>query len=591
MTGGLLNIISYGCNDLYLTGAPQITFFKTVYRRYTNFSIESIEIGSNTNTNFNEEIEIIIPRYGDLLSKTYLKIDLPTVSFNYSEFEFAQPAYTEDTSYKKNYNTVTEFMKYNMAGYRTINRDTAVIGITTGDISNNLFGLLNGSGEAAKQNFNNLYSPNLSGTIQNIDIKYLLKTSNIFDNTQSLLTPVDTDDSNIISNVKNINERARKSSILCQKYYWEEYNKYITNYKLLSSDSMKFAWNQNLGHNMIEYIDVYVGGEFIDRTEGEFLEIYTQITTKKYLQDAYNKLIGNVPELTTFDENPKPSYTIMIPLQFWFTKNVGSAYPLIASEHNDVIIKIKFRNINSCANIETVPDYDYTLEDLWNDKKYNLNCSLFVDFIYLDYLERKKFAQSAHEYLIETVQSSYEFVNNANYTYQIDFKHPCKELLFFFQKSAYRDDPNGKSTNNFNNFCVDSSGTINPINTASFTINGFEKINNQIGTATYYNIIQPWEAHKRTPDTGVYNYSFALVPEEIQPSGTLNFSRIKDAHLTFNINPDMFQYHLSDINPLIEYNSTDDQILDTEVIFKIYGISYNILRIKNGYCGLAFSAF
>ena len=109
-----------------------------------------------------------------------------------------------------------------MAGYRTINRDTAVIGITTGDISNNLFGLLNGSGEAAKQNFNNLYSPNLSGTIQNIDIKYLLKTSNIFDNTQSLLTPVDTDDSNIISNVKNINERARKSSILCQKYYLEE---------------------------------------------------------------------------------------------------------------------------------------------------------------------------------------------------------------------------------------------------------------------------------------------------------------------------------------------------------------------------------
>ena len=103
--------------------------------------------------------------------------------------------------------------------------------------------------------------------------------------------------------------------------------------------------------------------------------------------------------------------------------------------------------------------------------------------------------------------------------------------------------------------------------------------------------MQPYESHKRTPDTGVYNYSFALVPEEIQPSGTLNFSRIKDVLMTFDINPNMFQYYLSEINPLVEAGSKDDQKQDTEVIFKIYCIGYNILRIKNGYCGLAFSAF
>ena len=195
------------------------------------------------------------------------------------------------------------------------------------------------------------------------------------------------------------------------------------------------------------------------------------------------------------------------------------------------------------------------------------------------------------EYLIENIQTAYEFVNNPNYTYKIDFKHPCKELLFFFQKMAYRQDDTGKHTNDFNNFCVDNSGTINPINTASLSLNGFEKINNRVGTGMYYNVIQPWESHKRTPDTGVYNYSFALVPEEIQPSGTLNFSRIKDVLMTFDINPDMFQYYLSEINPLIQPNSEEDQLQDTEVIFKIYCIGYNILRVKNGYCGLAFSAF
>jgi hypothetical protein len=590
MTGGLLNIISYGCNDLYLTGAPQITFFKTVYRRYTNFSVESIEISPNTNTNFNEEFEVIIPRYGDLLSKTYLKIDIPEVYFAFNEFEFAQPSYQYNYLYKNNYDTVTEFMKYNMAGYRSINRDVYVNGITTGDISNNLFNLLNGDGQVAEQNFNNLYSNDLSGTINGIDIKYLLKTSNIFAMVTNLLA-TDTSNNIIIDTIKQINEKCKKSSVLCQKYYWQEYNKYNENYKLLTSGNLKFSWNNNLGHNMIEYIDVYIGGEFIDRTEGEFMEIYTQLTTRDHLQDAYSKLIGNTPELTVFNQINKPNYTLMIPLQFWFTKNYGSAFPLIASEHNDVIIKIKFRNINNCATIENLIDYEYTLEDLWNDKKYNLNCSLFVDFIYLDYLERKKFAQSAHEYLIENVQSAYEFVNNSNYTYKIDFKHPCKELLFFFQKIAYRDDTTGKYTNDFNNFCVDNNKTINPINFASLNLNGFEKINKQVGSPTYFNIMQPYESHKRTPDTGVYNYSFALVPEEIQPSGTLNFSRIKDVLMTFDINPNMFQYYLSEINPLVEAGSKDDQKQDTEVIFKIYCIGYNILRIKNGYCGLAFSAF
>ena len=70
MPGGLLNILCYGCNDLYLTGAPQITFFKTAYRRYTNFAIESVEVKPNTNTNFGEEISFIIDKNGDLISKT-----------------------------------------------------------------------------------------------------------------------------------------------------------------------------------------------------------------------------------------------------------------------------------------------------------------------------------------------------------------------------------------------------------------------------------------------------------------------------------------------------------------------------------------
>jgi hypothetical protein len=79
MTAGLINIVSYGANDLYLTGAPQITFFKVVYRRYTNFSIESISLDMGT-FNFNEEINIQFPKVGDLISNTYLQINLPNIN-------------------------------------------------------------------------------------------------------------------------------------------------------------------------------------------------------------------------------------------------------------------------------------------------------------------------------------------------------------------------------------------------------------------------------------------------------------------------------------------------------------------------------
>jgi len=587
MTGGLLNIVSYGCNDLYLTGAPQITFFKTAYRRYTNFAVESLEVAPNTNTNFGEEFEVIIPRYGDLMSKTYLKVDIPLVYFSYDEFQFTKPSKNYDDTNETNYNIVIEFMKYNTAAYRTISRDAQVEGISTFDISSNLNILINGPGQVARTNFHQLYQFDLSGTIDGIDIKYLLNTSDIYTITESILS-VDTSSNIIINQLLNLSESCIKSSILCQKYYFTVYRDTILNYlTLVKYNNLKFAWNNKLGHNIIEYIDVYIGGEFIDRTEGEYLELNSQLTLKYHLEDAYNKMIGNITELTIFDNKPKPAYTLLIPLQFWFTKNYGSAYPLIASEHNDVIIKIKFRNINLCGIIETIPNYSYALDDLWNDKKYNLNCSLFVDYIFLDYLERKKFAQSAHEYLIETVQTSYEYVYNNEYYFSIDFKHPCKELLFYFQKLAYITDTNGQNKKYFDIFTSDTSGNNNSIGYASLTLNGDEKVKSYIGTKQFYNLIQPWETHRKTPNPGVYTYSFALVPEELQPSGTLNFSRIKDVLLNFYIEPEMFYYYLADI----QQNPAENTKTTTELIFKIYGVCYNILRIKNGYCGLAFSAF
>jgi hypothetical protein len=585
MPGGLLNILCYGCNDLYLTGAPQITFFKTAYRRYTNFAIESVEVKPNTNTNFGQEVSFLIDRNGDLISKTYLKIDLPQTFFTFNEFQFNRPAvvYTNPQA-QTNYEYVTEFMKYNVAAYRSIIRNKNVIGLTTFNIRDDINVLFNVQGQTALNNYNSLYNTSLSTLI-----KYYLKTSNIYDQTQQYFY-TDTSDPNIINIIMNIAETSIKSSIKVQEYYYKLYNQYLTEYNDYYNPNMKFSWNKNLGHNIIEYIDVYIGGEFIDRAEGEFLEAWTNLTIHETLYPTYNKLIGQVPELITFDRTTKPQFTIMLPMQFWFCRNLGSAYPLVASQHNDFIIKVKFRQLNNCATIENIYGYNYTLDDLWDSKFYNLNVSLFVDYIYLDGLERRKFAQSAHEYLIETTQVFMDTVTTPSYNIHLDYRHPCKEVIFFFQKEAYRIDTTGKNNNDYINYTINSSGTTGPLLNGELLLNGETKVAPNIGTYQYYNIIEPMRIHTRTPQIGIYNLGFCLNAEEIQPSGSLNLSRLKDFLFIFNLRPESFLYYLSDIDPTITPGSLNDDQLSTNLIFKMYARCYNILRISNGYSGLAFSA-
>ena len=77
--GGLLQLVAHGKQDLFLTGNPQISFFKIVYRRHTNFAIESQPMDFDGTPNFGQRITCLIPRRGDLLGKVYLEVTLPTL--------------------------------------------------------------------------------------------------------------------------------------------------------------------------------------------------------------------------------------------------------------------------------------------------------------------------------------------------------------------------------------------------------------------------------------------------------------------------------------------------------------------------------
>ncbi len=599
MTGGLLSILSYGSTDLFLTGAPQISFFKVVYRRHTNFAVESIEIGYNTNVNFNDEYEITLDRIGDLIGKTYLKIKIPEVYF--SRTELSLPYVTAIEPNKDNYTTVETFMAYNMNAYRTCVNNKKLANITVNkfltDISNNFAG----NALIALNNFIDLQNEqtdyNIMGLMNNSNIyniysEYINNTTNV-----------------TVSDLFTYVENAMIFSKRCQKYFWKKYSDELKTYNTIIQNNLKFAWNENIGFNIIDYIDVRLGGEQIDRHYGNYFETTYQIRKKNNLDKINNDLIGNLEELTTYNEDVKPSYFITIPLNFWFNKNMGSAFPLIASQYSDISLRIKFRNINQCGLIELLDDEVYTLEDFWNDKNYKLEVSLLSDYIFLDGMERRKFAQSSHEYLIENVQtvtenlSNYNLENNVSnltndsiisdivsFSVNTDFKHPCKQLIWTLQKKIYLDNKDGTQKCIYNNYAVNPREDKDPIINANILINGYDRINKKLGTAKYYNLVQSYQHNTNTGNCGVYSYSFAIFPEDLQPSSSCNFSRFLGQTLQLDLDGNMFYYAKSDINPKISYNSTDDVLFNyTDVTLNIYAIAYNVIRINGGFSALAFS--
>jgi hypothetical protein len=227
---------------------------------------------------------------------------------------------------------------------------------------------------------------------------------------------------------------------------------------------------------------------------------------------------------------------------------------------------------------------------MWENKGYSLNCDLLVDYIYLEGLERKKFAQSAHEYLIEVVETTtIEDISKTEFRTKLDFKHPCKELIWVFQKDAYKNTMTSTSITRSNNYAVNVNSTVPIMEWCKMDFNGYTRIEKHIGTAPFFNYLQPLARHRNTPADGINVHSFSLNPEEHQPSCACNFSCIDNVTMTFQIKPSAFSYKMSDLYPHIVVNSDEDTIETTTLTFTIYDIKYNVLRIIGGFGALAFT--
>jgi hypothetical protein len=326
------------------------------------------------------------------------------------------------------------------------------------------------------------------------------------------------------------------------------------------------------GLRLLNYVEIEIGGQKIDKHYSHWLYVWNELTLPKSKRYGYSEMVGGLGGASV------ASKTLYIPLEFWFCRNIGLALPLIALQYHEVKVNINFETAAKCgAGTGT------------------FNASLWVDYIYLDTDERRRFAQLSHEYLIEQLQfTGQEAITSTAVKTKLNFNHPCKELVWFIAKDT------DTNVNNWFNYttkfnAVDnllttnaalnanlmqsdinymnklSSDPSNPVKSAKLVLNGNDRFYERPGR--YFNLIQPYQHHENIPsNAGINVYSFALKPEEHQPSGTLNMSRIDTAVLNLT-----FENEITD-----GYKASDYTLF-------VYAVNYNVLRILSGMGGLAYS--
>jgi hypothetical protein len=317
------------------------------------------------------------------------------------------------------------------------------------------------------------------------------------------------------------------------------------------ANAVNSYYTNGVGNALIESIELEIGGQTIDKQYSEYLDIWSELNVSASQKDGYDKMVGNYNSQPGL-ENNNTAPTLYIPLRFWFNRNPGLALPLIALQYHEVKVKISLRSAakmvkqSGGTTTTTATATDPTGTNLW------------VNYIYLDTDERRRFAQVSHEYLIEQVQFTGDVNSSASLSTNLNFNHPVKELNWVCVSDTNRT----ATTLTGNNWLNYNHSDADVFTTAKLVLNGHDRFSAR--NAAYFRLVQNYHHHTCTPRKYIYTYSFALKPEEHQPSGTCNFSRIDNAKLTFTG-------------------------LDSSTTLKVFATNYNVLRVMSGMGGLAYS--
>lgn len=375
---------------------------------------------------------------------------------------------------------------------------------------------------------------------------------------------------------------------------------------IISDADKSFRWIDNVGEAFLDNYQVSIGGSLIDRQYGEFAHMTNCLTLGKDRRDVFDRMTGNTKDMTSpelidysvpdgtigFAASQYPSSRdarqmisikgrkIYVPLNFWFCRESGQALPLISLQYSDTEITIETRPIAHLYKVlKFVNDFPvylapnqndtsdrlagYVANDfatyLISDNVLDIKAYLEVNYIFLDTLERKYLAYNPVQYLVEQTTRLQQLTMNENNTIDLILQNPIKELIWACKRTDISD------TNSWFDFLNYDKKHI--MKSARIMFNGLNRIEDK--DPYYYNYVQPFQHHRGCSKDGIYLYSFAINPEEHQPSGSVNASRINKFQLVLSVDRPKSSTYAFDAT--------------------VYAISYNILRISSGLAGLLYA--
>lgn len=520
MAGGLLQLVAYGAQDVYLTGNPQITFWKVTYRRHTNFAIESIEQTFNGQADFGRKVQCTISRNGDLAYRVYLQVTLPEVTTN-------DALYSRWLDYPGEH--LIKNVEVEIGGQR--------IDKHYGDFMH-IWNQLTMTSEQ-ERGYNKMVG-------QTTHLTYITDPS--FADVEG---PCDAESG--VPQVCQPRNGLPQTTLYVPLQFW-------------------FCRNPGLALPLIalQYHEVKISFEF--RTLDEMLWAVNSLdSTSGNLKatSAYNKSLQSASLFVDYvfldtDERRRMSQNaheyLIEQLQFTGDESVGSTANKLRLSFNHpckelIWVVQKDSLVDYCASFEGGEQLYYAL----GAQPFN-------------YTDAVDVLQNAHR-TFASVPSLAQFIDSSG-------------VFSDAGLTISGDALNGVETPNFQgtvNSGVGDAATFvlaetalnmhcwgeNPVVSAVLKLNSQDRFTERAGT--YFDVVQPKDYHTRSPDTGINVYSFALRPEEHQPSGSCNFSRIDNASLSLLLSPNTV-------------GGTE------QAKVRVYATNMNVLRIMSGMGGLAYSS-
>ena len=551
MGGGLIQLVAYGSQDMYLTGNPQITFFKSVYRRHTNFAIESIKNIFNGTTNFGNEISTVIDRSGDLIHKQYLQITIPAV-------DLAVGTSGESGEY-------IAFRWLNWLGHILIEHVELTIGG------------------------------------QQIDIHYgdWLHVWNELTQTSEKGSAY----AEMVGNVPKLTQ-IQSCNFSASSKTTDEYTLYIP---------LQFWFNRHPGLALpiisLQHHDVKMSVKFRGLDDCIWATKQDNSTTNSYNSSIGQDVFSTKPELGNvflytdyiFLDSAERRRFSQVQHEY-LIEQVQRKQATVSTGITQSNIKFKFNH--------PVKEIVWTVQPkVHRNKNYSQPRGGRQYFNYSDAWDYSGFTGTPSSYYgpglrggkhnsdllwgIPTVKSTGTLTSSGNTWDTYSAATSTNSNVGYGDVQGYTKTdgtnlydertleqlfgPNLAQPENENSVGLVSAtgnglklvdGGKNPVSIAKLILNGNDRFNQRDGF--YFNTVQPYQHHTGAPAVGINVYSFAIKPEDYQPSGTCNFSRLDNTELDLTLTT----------------NSTTGAS-GAEVF--VYGLNYNVLRIMSGMAGLAYS--